>query len=683
MAIGVGVIIANAGAAAYDAWRTYHDSLGDTDRELLNTARILAAHAAGTLQTVDVLLRDTAEWYGRERSTAAPTINSELTARAEALPWLLRISIADPEGIQQYRSKAVSNPKTDVSEHSYFSAHRDDPRVGLFVSEPVITEIEGRPTIALSRRLSDVDGGFAGVVTGYVPMEHLRDFYRQINLGPHSAILLLREDGTLLAGEPDVSGALGESFPSLVALVGSDATARMRSPIDGVRRFTAGAPVEGFPLIVDVAREEASVLAPLREEAMRVFVRTLVLSLLGALAIAALVLQLRKVEQREQALRKAQKMEAVGTLAGGIAHDFNNILGAILGYGEMAQKAASDGSDQRRYVDNVMHAGARAKALVERILAFSRSGMGERAPVNVQALVEETLELLAASLRPGVRLERTLDAGDVAVIGDATQLHQVVMNLCTNAVQAMPDGGVLEVRLNRTTVPAPQTLSHGELIAGPYVRLVVQDSGSGIEADVLDRMFDPFFTTKGVGEGTGLGLSLVHGIVADLGGAIDVTSAPGHGATFTIWMPALAATPLVGPEHADELPRGSGEVVMVIDDEPALVALAEEMLAELGYEPVGFTSSKTALDAFFADTQRFDLVLTDEMMPGITGTGLALGIKQRRSDIPIVIMTGYTDSAVEALARSADVTEILRKPLQMRDIAQSFARILRTRRSKV
>jgi signal transduction histidine kinase len=178
-----------------------------------------------------------------------------------------------------------------------------------------------------------------------------------------------------------------------------------------------------------------------------------------------------------------------------------------------------------------MHAGGRAKTLVERILAFSRSSVGERHPIHVQAVIEETLELLAASLVPGVRLEKHLQAGDAAIVGDATQLHQVVMNLCTNALQAMEHGGVLEVVLDRTDVAQDRRLSHGHLASGSYVRLCVSDSGTGIPPHVLERMFDPFFTTKGVGEGTGLGLSLVHGIVADLGGAIDVRTAMGRGTT--------------------------------------------------------------------------------------------------------------------------------------------------------
>jgi CheY-like chemotaxis protein len=249
------------------------------------------------------------------------------------------------------------------------------------------------------------------------------------------------------------------------------------------------------------------------------------------------------------------------------------------------------------------------------------------------------------------------------------------MSLCTNSLQAMPEGGVLEVLLECADVPEPKSLSHGDLAHGPYARLTVRDTGSGIEPEILDRIFDPFFTTKGVGEGTGLGLSLVHGIVADVGGAIDVASTRA-GTTFTVWLPALASMPDPA-QKTDDLPlRGNGQVVMIVDDEPMLVALAEETLAKLGYEPVSFRSSQAALEALSADPQRFDLVLTDEMMPELTGMELAIKIKRQRLDIPIVIMTGYTDSSVAALARSAGVTEILRKPLRKRDIAESLARVL-------
>jgi PAS domain S-box-containing protein len=385
--------------------------------------------------------------------------------------------------------------------------------------------------------------------------------------------------------------------------------------------------------------------------------------------------QLEK-EHLETQLRQSQKMEAIGTLAGGIAHDFNNILGAILGYGELAQQQAAPGTPLRRYMDNVMHAAERAKALVDRILGFSRSGLGERIPMNVQSVIEETLELLSASLPSGIRLEKRLDAGDAAVIGDATYLHQVAMNLCTNALQAMEDGGVLSVILERVELSHERVMSRGTLAPGSYVRLSVGDTGSGIPAGVLERMFDPFFTTKGVGQGTGLGLSLVHGIVTELGGAIDVTTKAGEGTCFAIWLPLTSEVEQRFIAEAHELPRGHGEAVMIVDDERPLVTLAEEMLAELGYDPVGFPSSSEALRAFRAEPRRFELVLTDEAMPDLVGTELASEIRKLGSTIPIILMSGHGGPQLEKRAAAIGVNEVLHKPLMSRDLAESLARVL-------
>jgi PAS domain S-box-containing protein len=381
-------------------------------------------------------------------------------------------------------------------------------------------------------------------------------------------------------------------------------------------------------------------------------------------------------DQMEAQLRQSQKMEAMGTLAGGIAHDFNNILGAILGYGELAQQESRPGSSLRRYVDNVMHAAERAKALVDRILGFSRSGLGERAYVHIQSVIEETLELIAASLPADIRLEKSLLAGDAALIGDSTQLHQVAMNLCTNAVHAMEHGGVLSVSLERVDLAEAKLVSRGTLSAGPYVRLVISDTGVGITPDVLDRIFDPFFTTRGVGKGTGLGLSLVHGIVTDLGGAIHVDSVIGQGTTFEIWLPVTTDVGKPAVLAVRELPRGGGETVMIVDDEPTLVALAEEMLAGLGYEPVGFESSSIALQAFRAKPERFDLVLTDEAMPDLVGTELAREIRLLRSDVPIILMSGHGGAPLAQRAQAIGVREVLHKPLQRADLAESLVRAL-------
>jgi PAS domain S-box-containing protein len=381
-------------------------------------------------------------------------------------------------------------------------------------------------------------------------------------------------------------------------------------------------------------------------------------------------------DQLEAQLRQSQKMEAMGTLAGGIAHDFNNILGAILGYGELAQQESRPDSPLRRYVDNVMHAAERAKALVDRILGFSRSGLGERAYVHIQSVIEETLELIAASLPASIRLEKSLLAGDAALIGDSTQLHQVAMNLCTNAVHAMEQGGILSVSLERMDLAQAQSVSRGTLAPGPYIRLVIKDTGVGIRPEVVERIFDPFFTTRGVGKGTGLGLSLVHGIVTDIGGAIHVDSVLGKGTTFEIWLPAASEVVKPAVEAVRELPRGSGETVMIVDDEPTLVALAEEMLAGLGYEPVGFESSSMALQAFQAKPERFDAVLTDEAMPDLVGTELAREIRRLKPDVPVILMSGHGGAPLAQRAQTIGVREVLHKPLQRIDLAESLARAL-------
>jgi PAS domain S-box-containing protein len=384
-------------------------------------------------------------------------------------------------------------------------------------------------------------------------------------------------------------------------------------------------------------------------------------------------------ERLEQQLRQSQRLEAMGTLAGGIAHDFNNILAAIVGYGEMVQKEADEGTPMKRHIDATMRAAMRAKSLVERILAFSRSGMGERVPVHVQSVVGEALDLVLASLPSRVRLRRELDCGHAAVLGDATQIHQVVMNLCANAVQAMgtaPRGGTLEVTLDCRDIGGPISVSTGALTPGRYVVLKVGDTGVGIAPRVLDRMFDPFFTTKDIGVGTGLGLSLVHGIVTDLGGGIEVASELGRGTTMTVYLPSSGETQPSAP--TDEAPTpGRGETVLLVDDEEALVRLGEELMAQLGYEPVGFTSSTAALASFRRTPRRFDIVITDEAMPEMTGSEFVREIRKIRPELPVVMMTGYVTASLTARAREAGIQEVLGKPLVAREIARSVAAALR------
>jgi signal transduction histidine kinase len=255
-------------------------------------------------------------------------------------------------------------------------------------------------------------------------------------------------------------------------------------------------------------------------------------------------------------------MEAVGRLAGGIAHDFNNVLSGIIAYGEMLLEDAPASSPRKRHAQNVLTAATRGRELVEQILAYSRSQRGKRAPTDIGRIVTETLELVRGSLPVNIRLEAAVPKSPLVVIGDATQLHQVVMNLCSNAIHALTGGGPLRVGLMAADVSSEQALSHGTLRPGRYVHLSVEDSGCGMDEATLARIFEPFFTTKDVGRGTGLGLSLVYAIVTDLAGAIDVKSAPGQGSTFAIYLPLVEVALTTAAQAASPVPRGSGERVL-------------------------------------------------------------------------------------------------------------------------
>jgi NO-binding membrane sensor protein with MHYT domain/nitrogen-specific signal transduction histidine kinase/CheY-like chemotaxis protein len=381
-------------------------------------------------------------------------------------------------------------------------------------------------------------------------------------------------------------------------------------------------------------------------------------------------------EQLEQRLRQAEKMEAVGRLAGGIAHDFNNVLAGVFAYGEMLFDETPEDSPLKRYAKNVLTAATRGRALVEQILAYSRSQLCKRVPVDVTHVVAETLELLRGSLPANIRLESSAPALPLIVTGDATQLHQVVMNVCRNAIQAMSATGTLRVALEAADLCAERAMSHGRLGPGRYVRLTIQDSGSGMDPGTLARIFEPFFTTKEIGRGTGLGLSLVYAIVTDAGGAIDVESALEQGSTFTIYLAQAEATLAAASESAAPLPRGNGERVLLVEDEANLLAMTAEVLTRLGYEPASFSDSQSALAAFDAEPRSFDVVVTDDVMPGLTGTGLALRLHRQRPDLPIVLVSGYGGPALTRQALIAGVSELLAKPLQSRQIATTLARIL-------
>jgi PAS domain S-box-containing protein len=382
----------------------------------------------------------------------------------------------------------------------------------------------------------------------------------------------------------------------------------------------------------------------------------------------------------ESQLRQAQKMEALGTLAGGIAHDFNNILGIIIGYTELAMPGTGEKSTKATGLQEVLNAANRAKDLVKQILAFSRLSDQEKKPVQVGLIVREVMKMLRASLPSTIGIEMNV-ASKAAMLCDPTQIHQVMLNLCTNAAHAMRDkGGLLEVSLTDTHLDSGTIPAHSELKPGPYLKLMVKDSGHGIDPSILERIFDPFFTTKEQGVGTGLGLSVVHGIVKNHDGTIEVESCPGKGTVFQVLLPALEGARLSKKAESFHLPRGN-ERILVVDDEPSLVHATKEMLERLGYKVECRTSGLEGLELFRFRLMEepFDLVITDMTMPYLTGVDLARELLTLQPDLPVLLCTGFNEKIDTDKSHDLGFKGILMKPVAVSDLAGLIRKVLDAR----
>ena len=382
--------------------------------------------------------------------------------------------------------------------------------------------------------------------------------------------------------------------------------------------------------------------------------------------------------QLENQLRQAQKMEAVGTLAGGIAHDFNNILSAILGYTDLALTEVQKGTLLHQNLSEVLFAGNRARELVGQILSISRPDTQEMRPVPLNSLVKEAMKMLRSTIPSSISLRERVCQEQLMVVADPTQLHQVIVNLATNAKQAMPEqNGEVEVWLDRIVFDDQLGAAHPDLIPGPYARLSVSDTGIGIPKEQQEKIFEPYFTTKERGEGTGLGLSVVHGIVSAHKGKIVLSSQPGRGSLFQVYLPLDEREP--GPEIRSETPGelpGGTETILVVDDEEAIVNMVRQFLERLGYTVTPCYSSPEALKAFQAAPDAFDLMITDMTMPGLTGLQLAGKLFKIRSDLPVILCTGYSDSVSEDSIWEHGLAKYLKKPIKQEELAFSVRQVL-------
>ena len=404
-------------------------------------------------------------------------------------------------------------------------------------------------------------------------------------------------------------------------------------------------------------------------------------SLIGVVYVGHDITEQKRAEEEKdrlaQRLRQAQKMEAIGTLAGGIAHDFNNILNIILGYADLAMDSTLPDSSIASDLGQVITAGNRAKELVHQILAFSRQSRVERITIRLQSLIKETLKMLRSSLPTTIDIISDLDSNCGAVLIDPTHAHQILMNLCTNAHHAMETtGGILSIAFKGVRIDSDSRQGALGLVPGEYAELTVSDTGHGIGPDLIDKIFDPYFTTKEVGKGTGMGLSIIHGIIADCGGAITVESEPGKGTSFHVYLPVIEREGVPLDKDAEETPPRGKERVLFIDDEELLAQMGKEMLERLGYHVTVRQSSLEALSTFQGCPEAFDVIVTDQTMPNMTGADLARRMLQIRPDIPIILCTGYSSLVDQDSAAALGVKEFALKPLTRGRIARLIRKVL-------
>ena len=672
--IALGLWLALAAMASTALWHLRRDALESQFRELRLLSLTLTDGIDRGLRGADEGLHALRTELREGRLALSGDAGQALNTRAGLMPLVDTLWLVDDAG----RVVAASD-ETPAPDPSAFSPALDTLAAGaLSLGSPFGAAAGRDATIAMATRYQDAAGAGGWILAG-MPASSLLGAFGAAMPSAETRVWVFRGDGVRLAGANALDSRLDDA--SLMRRLASHPARELQRFRDGSDNLVTLQTVPRYGIDVVISRDLASVLRSWRQAAEVTGTALLLLLFVMMAAVHFVQLADRRRAHAQSALRaqvsRAGKLESLGTLAGGVAHDFNNILAGIVGFGEMAQDAAPKGSDQARHVDKVLQIALRGKALVERILAFSRGGARVSAVFELEPVVEEVLALLSASLRSGLVLERVLEAPGARMRGDPTQAFEAVMNLCTNAMQAMPRGGMLSVHLGRLEIGEPQVLSHTQLSPGAYVTLAVSDQGVGITPEVMEHLFEPFFTTRAAESGTGLGLAVVFGVVAEFGGAVDVQSTLGQGARFTLYFPESRDPLDASTEPVPQAQAGTGQRLLVVDDEPELVALAVEMLRGLGYSPEGHADPAAALAALRDDPKGFAALITDEVMPGLTGTQLTEALREHAPNLPVLLVSGYGGALLAQRAGVVGVTRVLAKPLQRANLAQALAELLR------
>ena len=591
------------------------------------------------------------------------------------VPDLRSIWLFDQEGRPVVTSSVFPAPNLNNSDRDYFVAQRD-PATGTFIGKMLIPRIGGPPFFSVSKKWRDSSGTVAGISAVVVPPSAFEKFFTTLSAGAAASHAIIREDGAVLArypvpASPDIVLSENTGFRRAIAAKGERAKYMTISAVDGLKRRFEVRHLAHLPIYVSSSLEEMSI--------WREWGEWLLFQLAVGVPALALILwleyltlrrtnqfyaEVQKRESAEAVVRQSQKLEAIGQLTGGIAHDFNNLLSIVMGNLEAIVRRTPEDDKTHRQARNALTGAERASQLVRRLLAFSRRQPLSPKPIDVNQVVTQATALLIRSLGEKIRID-TFRAPDLWITEvDPVELEASIINLAINARDAMPEGGRLTIEARNAVLDADFCAGADNLSPGEYVRISVSDQGSGMHADILDRVFEPFFTTKAPGHGSGLGLSQVYGFVRQSSGHVTIESEVGLGTTVNLYLPrSNATTPVLLEESNREILKGRGETILVVEDDRGVREHLVEMLSEMNYLVLPADSAETALELVAEESRRIDLLLTDVVMPGMNGRQLVDRALVERPALHVLFMTGYARDAIVHEGRLDPGVVLIQKPI--------------------
>lgn len=695
----VGAAVVPTALFAYASYNAYRDSTRSADERIHRNLDVLTEHTQKIFQSIEIGFAAVDEILEGLTDADILSRQQEIHLQLAKVGSIIReaqaIWIFDKDGRAMVTGAIYPAPAADYSDRDYFAFHVEKD-VGIYVGNLLLPRlVPTEPFFSVSRRRKSADGSFQGVIQFSLATKDISSFYEKISSQTDGAFFgLLRKDGALLARHP---GPLQKptilppeaGFRVQIAKDPSGGIYESVSLYEPVRIRVGTRLIPNYPLYVSSGIETAIIRSQWLETMAThlVFGLPATLLLIGTVGLALtrtrnLYQEIDRREQAESALRQAQRMEAVGNLTGGIAHDFNNLLMVILGNLEIAKKQLdnwNDTSRQRleRVIGNATQGAQRAATLTQRLLAFARRTPLDPKPVNPAKLITGISDLLRRALGETIDLE-VVGAGVLWMAeADPAELESAVLNLALNARDAMPMGGKLTIETGNTYLDENYVRQGHDVIPGQYVMIAVSDTGTGMSREVAERAFEPFFTTKESGQGTGLGLSQVYGFVKQSGGHVKIYSEPGLGTSVKIYLPRSLAAAEETLHRNEEITGGNGhENILVVEDDSDVRAYVLETLRELNYNVMGAADARQALDIVDADRFDFHLLLTDVVLPGMNGRELADRIKQKRQNVPVLFMTGYSRNAIVHHGRLDPGVDLIQKPVTQEALAARVREML-------